>query len=274
VGSAALAAEASGLSWEVVVVDNGSSDHSGAVLDELSGALGPRLRTFRLGANLGTTRSRNLAAAHCRGRWFCVLDSDAELVDRDLGPVLALLDQEPEVGIVAPRILAPPDWRPYDSVKLLPTLADKLRKLPGVLARRPTVNTDWYPGFPFGRLRCVHTAISCCWFLRRDTWRRVGPVDERIFYAPEDVDYCLRAWKSGRAVVYFPHLRVRHHTRQVSHRRPFSRLARSHLAGIFYYLHKHGYWLRRGPVARQWIEPLAGRLQPRLEHWERARGLA
>lgn len=268
VASAALAARASGLAWEVLVVDNGSQDHTPEVLAELGAVLGRRLRAWRLPQNQGTTRSRNLAFLRARGRFLCVLDSDAELADRDLRPVLALLDQEPEVGIVAPCILAPPDWRPYNSVKLLPTLGDKLLKLPGVVLRRPTVNADWYPGFPFRRLRCVHTAISCCWFLRRELLDRVGLLDERIFYAPEDVDYCLRAWKAGRAVVYFPHLRVRHHTRQVSHRRPFSRLAASHLWGILYYLHKHGYWLRREPAARQWVEPLARRLQPRLDAWE------
>ena len=50
----------------------------------------------------------------------------------------------------------------------------------------------------------MQTAISCCWFMRREVIERVGPLDELIFYAPEDVDYCLRAWKSGLAVVYYP----------------------------------------------------------------------
>ena len=130
-------------------------------------------------------------------------------------------------------------------------------------------NTDWYPDFPFDRPRPVHTAISCCWFFRRELFDLVGPLDERIFYSPEDVDWCLRCWKAGKAVVYFPHFRVMHHTRQISHKRPFSHLSLSHMRGILYYLGKHGYCFDRERLARVHIEPLAHALAPRLCAWEK-----
>jgi GT2 family glycosyltransferase len=268
ISSAALAAAGSGWDYEILVVDNGSRDITTEVLSAFQGTLGQRLRVFKLARNAGTTVSRNLAFRAVKGDLICVMDSDAEILDHDLRPVAELLQEMPEVGIVGPRILLP-GGRIYDSAKLLPTLGDKLLKLPGVLLRRPTVNHDWYPDFPFERITCVHTAISCCWFFRPDLIERLGLLDERIFYAPEDVDYCLRAWRAGRAVVYYPHLSVLHHTRQTTHRHPFSPTALSHLRGLIYYLGKHGYWFNRDKVAAQWIDPLAYALQPRLREWER-----
>ncbi len=267
--SAALAAQASGLSYELVVVDNGSRDHTRRVLEAFGQVLGPRLRALYLGRNTGTTFSRNRAVEVAQGRLLCVLDSDAELLDPDLTPVVRLLDDFPEVGIVGPAIIMP-DGSTYNSVKRLPTLGDKLLKLPGILLRRPTINHDWYPDFPFSHTRCVQTAISCCWFLRRDTWERLGPLDERIFYAPEDVDYCLRSWKAGRAVVFFPRLKVKHHTRQLTHKKPLSATSLSHLKGLIYYLHKHGYWLGRQRLVDSAIRPLARVLDLRLARWEAA----
>ncbi|MFH1058006.1 MAG: glycosyltransferase [Pseudomonadota bacterium] len=269
ISSAALAGARAGLDYEIIVADNGSTDDTPGLLRAFGQALGPRLLCLDLKRNTGTTYSRNRALKRARGRFICIMDSDAEILG-DIAPVLDLLAALPEVGIVGPAIRMP-DGSLYNSVKMLPTLADKLWKLPGIFLRRPTVNHDWYPDFPFARLRCVHSAISCCWFLRRDAWQRIGPLDERIFYAPEDVDYCLRAWQAGLAVVYFPGLEVLHHTRHISHRNPLSATAISHLKGLIYYLAKHGYWFgRRGPQ-RRYIDPLSARLTPRLAAWEAAR---
>lgn len=269
ISSAALAAGQAGLEYEIWVVDNGSTDHTTQVLAEFRQSLGGRLRVISLARNYGTTYSRNQALAQAAGRIICVLDSDAELLEGGLDGVMALLNDLPQVGIAAPRIIMP-DGSTYPSVKMLPTLTDKLAKLPDIFLHRATFNRDFYPDFPFRGLRCVDTAISCCWFFRRELWERVGPLDERIFYAPEDVDWCLRTWKAGRAVVYYPHLRVLHHTRQLSRRRPLSMLALSHFKGILYYLHKHGYWFSRRRLEQRYIRPLASRLDPQLAAWEKA----
>lgn len=266
--SAADKAREAGLEFEVLVVDNGSADDTKEVLAGADEQLGARLKTTFLTENTGTTYSRNLAFEQAAGRLICVMDSDAELLGEGLEHIDHLLSDFPEVGIVGPAIIMP-DGSTYDSGKLFPTLTDKLAKLPNILLHTGQVNRDWYPDFPFSNIRTVQSVISCCWFFRREMLTILGPLDERIFYAPEDVDYCLRCWKAGRAVVYYPHYRVLHHTKQVSHRSPFSRIARSHLQGLFYYWRKHGYLLSRGSLERRYISGLSAQLDPRLAEWER-----
>lgn len=265
--SAALRAAQAGLDWDIWVVDNGSQDHTAALLRAYRRALGERLRVLSLPRNHGTTMPRNLALKQATGRIICVMDSDAELLQDGLGKLVAFLNAFPAVGIAAPRILTP-QGHIYNSVKMLPTLGDKLGKLPGIVRGGARRNTDWYPNFPFERPRPVHTAISCCWFFKRELFDVVGPLDERIFYAPEDVDWCLRCWKAGRAVVYYPYLQVMHHTRQITHKRPLSRLSLSHMRGILYYLVKHRYCFDRDRLATRHIDSLSRELAPRLAAWE------
>lgn len=269
IASAARASQAAGMDYEVWVVDNGSVDHTAQVLERAGAELGERLRTIMLGRNTGTTFARNRALEQARGRLLCVMDSDAELPPGGLDRVDRLLADFPEVGIVGPAIILP-NGKTYDSAKRFPTLMDKLRKLPNIFLGAAQVNRDWYQDFPFATVRTVHTVISCCWFMRREVFERLGPLDQRIFYAPEDVEYCLRCWKAGLAVVYYPGLRVLHHTQQVSHRRPLSRTALSHFKGLWYYWAKHRYLWRRGGLVRRYTEQLAARLDPALAAWDQS----
>ena len=171
--SSALAAATSGLSFELIVVDNGSLDHTPQVLEAYGQVLGDALKIISLGRNTGTTYSRNRALETAGGRFICILDSDAQLLELNLIPVVSFLREFPEVGILGPRIIMP-DNSTYDSAKRLPTLTDKFLKLPSLLLGLPPLNRDFYPGFPFQEIRCVQTAISCCWFMRRETVERVG----------------------------------------------------------------------------------------------------
>jgi len=88
--------------------------------------------------------------------------------------------------------------------------------------------------------------IGACQLVRRRALAEVGPLDERIFYGPEDVDFCLRLWRKGWKVLYAPDSLVIHHERRLT-RRLLSRLTFRHAAGLAYYFAKHRY-LIHAPV--------------------------
>ncbi|WP_394729159.1 glycosyltransferase family 2 protein [Altererythrobacter sp. GH1-8] len=64
-----------GLSCEVIIVDDGSSDGSDAQAERMA-ASDERVRFFRTPSNLGPGGARNIAFEHMRGDWYAVLDSD------------------------------------------------------------------------------------------------------------------------------------------------------------------------------------------------------
>ena len=153
---------------------------------------------------------------------------------------MAELADNPTVGIIAPRLIFP-SGGVQDSVKRFPSFVGKFSRIPVILFKAPIRPFDTYPDFPFTKKRAVDYAISACWFGRREVFEDAGWLDERIFYAPEDIDFCLRLWKRGLTTIYYPDYTVIHHIQRLTHKKVFSKVALSHFAGLVYYFAKHRY---------------------------------
>jgi len=231
------------ISWEIIIIDNGSDDGTAKRVTKYSETYREKLFLFSLESNLGTTYPRNLGLHKAQGRCCCILDSDTEFNSGCIRDILKLIEDE-KVGICVPQLLLPGDMVQH-SVKKFPTFFDKIKKIPGILFGKNITKSDFYGNFPFIETTTVDTAISACWFFRKSLLEHVGYLDEAIFYSPEDIDYCLRVNQAGLQIIYFPFLIVQHHTQQISHRKPFSKVSMSHFFGLLYYFKKHGGWLRR-----------------------------
>lgn len=241
-----LAAECARLGGpcEVVVVDNGSRDGSVALLRRLEGEFASLLRVIRLPVNLGTTVSRNMALRGARGRFVLVMDSDVEVPAGCLAALLPRLAASPRIGILAPRLVHR-DGRPQLSADMFPTLTRKLARFFGLRRIEAAL-----PGGQDGPRR-VDYAISAFWLMRREVLERVGLLDERIFYSPEDVDYCLRVWAAGYEVVLDDAATAIHDAREVSRGLRNPRFLVSHALGLAYLFAKHRYAFGRTRLYRR-----------------------
>lgn len=248
----ALAREAARWPIELFVVDNGSTDGTAQLASEfLTRSAFRSTRVIRLHANFGTTRSRNLAFREATGESVLVLDSDTEVLPGAVEALVGASREGHRVGIVAPRLLAP-NGTTQAACKRFPTLRTKLLKVMPVSLLRSLADADeLYPRSVYegDTLFDADYCISAAWLVNRSAMQDVGLLDERIFYAPEDVDYCLRMWARGWRVVYNPNARVIHHTQRVSYRSV--RMMGIHARGLAYYFRKHGYlWSREGLYRR------------------------
>lgn len=241
-----LAAECARLGGpcEVVVVDNGSRDGSVALLRRLEGEFASLLRVIRLPVNLGTTVSRNMALRGARGRFVLVMDSDVEVPAGCLAALLPRLAASPRIGILAPRLVHR-DGRPQLSADMFPTLTRKLARFFGLRRIEAAL-----PGGQDGPRR-VDYAISAFWLMPREVLARVGLLDERIFYSPEDVDYCLRVWAAGYEVVLDDAATAIHDAREVSRGLRNPRFLLSHALGLAYLFAKHRYAFGRARLYRR-----------------------
>ena len=241
-----LAAECARLGepCEIFVVDNGSRDGSLALLERLEAEFPDLLRVIRNPVNTGTTVSRNMALRRARGRVLLIMDSDIVVPAGCLAALLARLTSSPRAGLVAPRLVYP-DGRPQLSADVFPTLTHKLRRLIGLRGMERDLAA------PDGGVRRVDYAISAFWLLPRHVVARVGLLDERIFYSPEDVDYCLRIWAAGYEVIQDGAVVAIHDAQEISRgfRRPG--FALRHAAGLAYLFAKHRYWLGRARLYRR-----------------------
>jgi len=230
---------------EIWVVENGSTDGSVDLLKSLAGRYQGVVHPLYLERNHGTTVSRNMALERARGRYVAIVDSDVQVPPQTVLPLLARLNLDLSVGLVAPRLMYP-DGRLQLSVDTFPTLPHKVKRL---VALR-----DMERRFSFAERRTdareVDYAIAAFWLLRRDVIDRVGLLDERIFYAPEDVDYCLRIWKAGYRVLYDPTVYAIHDAQEISRTLPWRRASINHARGLGYYFTKHSCWLSLRDVRR------------------------
>lgn len=210
--AAVRSAKASGpIMRSISVVDNGSDPP----VPEL-----PGVHVIRNATNLGTTVSRNQGARAGDGPLVCFLDSDAELLPETLGEMAEVLQADERVALTAPVFVG---QTPEESAGRAPGLRRKLARVTGL--------TSTYGAMPRGgRSWDVEFAISACYLVRREAFEQIGGFDESYFYAPEDVDLCLRLRRAGWRVVQVD-VPCRHQPRR-RHRKVMTRAGARHAGAV------------------------------------------
>lgn len=235
-----LVRDVKGIPAEVVVVDNGSVDNSVRVVQETV----PAARIIQNRSNQGVARARNQGLSLAAGTYVLFLDSDTEILPGSVGELLGFMGDHPQVGIVGPKLVYP-DGRAQVSCRRFPTLQGKVgRQLPLHLQTMvPWIADEEMHDLDRTVAHSVDYVIGACQLIRRMMIEDIGRLDERMFYGPEDVDFCLRAWKAGWEVYYVPSAVVVHHEQRIARR--LSMLTLRHGMALGYYFWKHRYLWRR-----------------------------
>lgn len=239
VGSIVDAVTALRLTWEIRIVDNGSTDGTIEILKRLQIKHEDAFGIEYLAENKGTTASRNMALRLVRGAAVVVLDSDAYVNAGTITTLMQYLDGHEDCGIVVPAMTYA-DGRYQMNTDQFPTLFHKFRRL-FKLKDMEQMSHGNIGGD-------VDYAISAFWMMRRSLLEEVGLLDENIFYSPEDVDYCIRVWKTGLTVHQLNNTTIIHDAQELS--RPgnllnINRYTWLHLKGLFYLFLKHRFFFTR-----------------------------
>lgn len=225
---------------EAFVIDNGSRDATVPIINTYSDRYGDSIIPILLEHNTGTTYSRNLGLRRASGEYIVVMDSDVQLKEGSIIGSIDTFKTTQGVGLVAPRLLYP-DGTLQKSTDNFPTVQNKLFRLFFL----KTIEVMSNKATPPLRLVEVDYAISALWVLSKTAFEKVGFLDENIFYAPEDVDYCLRLYRAGYKVVYNPEVTAIHDAQETSRGFSFNPAMFNHLKGLVYYFRKYGYLFTR-----------------------------
>lgn len=189
-----------GVTAQVVVVDNGSTDGTLEILDGRSDILTVR------STNIGYAGAINKAvAAGPRTEAVFICNPDLRLQPGCVPALLAALDR-PGVAVAAPTVLDA-DGNLVHSLRRDPTLLRALglgRVTSPLFAER--VNDDE----AYDRLQTVDWALGAALMIDRDCFDEVGGWDDSYFLYSEETDYCMRVRDLGRTVVYTPDAVVMH----------------------------------------------------------------
>lgn len=231
-----------GTDTTVYVIDNGSTDHTVDYIRNWNNkSHNIKIDLTQLKKNTGTTVSRNigLRKAINSSNYICVLDSDTKINKDAIVRLAEVVDTYKKVGIVGP-VLRGLDGTIQNSGRAIPTMLIKMLKvMPFGSLRKKGENKEVIP--KVNAITPVGYLMSACWFMRSRIVDDVGLLDEKIFYAPEDVEYCLRMWQNGYAVVYDKTVAITHAWQRLSRKKLISKHNYEHIKGLAYLFVKYKY---------------------------------
>ncbi len=171
--------------FELVLVDNGSTDGTPAHLSEIARRAGPaRVAVLRNESNRGFPAGANQGLAAARGRYVVFLNNDTVVTEGWLERLIeCVLHRSPRVGMAGPVT----NWPPSQSVPVGYRGLDGLDEF--AAARRREY---------FGISQEVDLLVGFCVLVRREVLERIGGFDERFgpgYY--DDKDLCRRAREAG-----------------------------------------------------------------------------
>lgn len=218
---------------EWIIIDNGSVDRSPEIVqDLLQQAILITNRT-----NLGVAVARNMGIKASTGQYLLFLDDDTEVLPDAIDSLCEFLDKEPQCAMVAPQLLNI-DGSFQANALPVPVLTVKcnriIRKLLGKKLPNPYINKiksqePFHPGY----------LIGACQLIRHHAVNQTGLLDEKIFYGPEDADYCLRLKSNGFSVACLPTAQVIHAYRQQTSKLKNVKLVWYHFKGLVYFWWKY-----------------------------------
>jgi len=235
---------ADGLSIEIILVDNASKDGT----SEMMLRNYPGVILVQNEQNIGMP-ARNQGLSMAKGKFLLLLDVDTVVRRGSLRKLVEYLRSNPDVGLVAAKLMDEQGNLQYTCHKFPTVVSKVLRRYRFGWAERFLREVE-FRDWDHGSIREVDYVIGACQMIKREAYEKVGPIDSRIFYGPEDVDYCLRVWQAGYRVVYNPEAVIVHAERRVTRKSWFKRTTWEHVKGLAYYFFKHRYLFSRDKIYR------------------------
>jgi GT2 family glycosyltransferase len=226
---------------EWIVVDNASTDNSQQIVSELI----PHALLIQNSKNLGVARARNIGIKQASGKFVLLIDDDTCALPGAIDQLYHYLENHPQCGIVGPQ-LENPDGSLQANALPLPSISVKTKRIIGKLFSRQTNNPyiqninkkePFSPGY----------LIGACQMIRHSTIDSVGLLDEKIFYGPEDADFCIRMAQADFEVTCLPKARVIHAYQRQSYKLKKFKLLSIHFKSLVYFWWKHKWLVAKNP---------------------------
>jgi GT2 family glycosyltransferase len=241
-----------GLTLQVIVVDNASSDGSVKMIQDDF----PDVQLVVNRENRGFPAANNQGITMAGGRYVLLLNPDTEIVGNTLTELVAFADQHPDVGLVGPQLLDP-DGAVQPSRRRFPTLATAFVEStwfqPAVTSLRScavaglltaplhrVLERYYVSDHPDDALQDVDWVTGAAMLARREAIGDVGLMDESFFMYSEELDWCRRFREAGWRVVYLPAAQIVHHMGKSSEQVVAARHIHFQTSKVRYFRKYHG----------------------------------
>lgn len=184
-----------GCAFEVVVVDNASTDGSVAFVRERF----PECRVVALDANVGFAAGNNAGARGATGPYLAFLNNDTEVEAGWLAALAGAVERDAGIGLASSQVVF------MDPPGIIDSAGDGYLRCGGGFKHRHGQRAEDRSGDAD-----VFGACGAAFLIRRDLFERLGGFDEDYFMVYEDVDLSYRARLLGSRCVFASRALVRH----------------------------------------------------------------
>jgi len=179
----------------IYVADNASTDISIEVIQNQF----PSVKIIQNTGNFGFAKGYNEALKYVEEEYYALVNSDIEVTENWLAPILEIFETQPETAIIQPKLLDFKSKTHFEYAGAAGGFVDKF-------------------GYPFCRGRIFDTieedknqyddeieifwATGACFFIRKEVYRKLNGFDDTFFAHQEEIDLCWRAFNFGYKVKY------------------------------------------------------------------------
>ena len=235
---ASIVENSQSFSYEIIVVDNASSDGSPDIIKNQF----PDIKVICNGSNLGFAKANNIGIRQSQGDFLCLVNSDVVVLKDSVDKLLAYIKSQPTIGMVGPQIIGI-KGEIQRSCMEHPTLSNMFARAIAFNSVFPKskllgnyLMTDW----EHDSLRRVDIINGCFWLIRKKALDKVGLLDEQFFMYGEDMDWCKRFWNNHWEISFYPDVKVIHYGGASSANAPVRFYIEMHKANLKYWEKHHG----------------------------------
>ena len=179
----------------IYVIDNASTDDSVAFVAENF----PEITLIQHPENYGFAKGYNEGLKQVKEPLWCLLNSDIEVTENWLLPVLHLFDADKTIGIIQPKIL---DFKDRDYFEYAGAAGGFIDKYGFAFCRGRLFDTVEKDYGQYNDVTPVFWASGACFFIRSAVFRQLNGFDADFFAHQEEIDLCWRAYNKNIKVYY------------------------------------------------------------------------
>lgn len=179
----------------IYVADNASNDNSIQFIKDNF----PSIKTILNDGNYGFANGYNIALQQVEEEYYCLLNSDVEVTENWLTPILSLFESECDVAIIQPKIL---DFKNREYFEYAGAAGGFIDKYGYPFCRGRVFETIEKDNHQYNDEKDIFWASGACFFIRKDIYRKLNGFDGDFFAHQEEIDLCWRAFNLGYKAKY------------------------------------------------------------------------
>lgn len=177
--------------WEVIIVDNASTDGS------------DKLATINNKTNLGFAAGNNVGIKKTNSEYILLLNPDTVVHPKTIETVLKYMQSHPNVGAATCRVELPDGSLDYSCHRGFPNPWNSLMHFLNISSSYSTKNVP-------NTIHEIDALTGAFALIRRTVGDQVGWLDEDYFWNGEDIDFCYKLKEKGWKVMYIPDVKITH----------------------------------------------------------------